>query len=143
MFVIRRSVRFSETDMAGVMHFSNYMRWMEDAEHAFWRALGLGVHMPDEAGAISWPRAAASCEYRAPARFEEEIELRVAVERIGGKSLVLVIDFHRDAQHIARGRMTTVCCRLSAEGFTSIEIPAPIRSALEQFAAQASPGGPA
>ena len=36
-FTIKRRVQFSETDMAGIMHFANYFRLMEEVEHAFLR----------------------------------------------------------------------------------------------------------
>ena len=39
-FSMTRSVTFAETDMAGILHFSNYFRYMEEAEHAFFRSLG-------------------------------------------------------------------------------------------------------
>ena len=42
-FQITRRVEFSETDLAGIMHFSNFFRFMESAEHAFWRSLGFSV----------------------------------------------------------------------------------------------------
>ena len=45
-FVITRRVQFVETDLAGVLHFSNYYRYMEEVECAFWRDRGLGVHSP-------------------------------------------------------------------------------------------------
>ena len=38
-----RTVEFSETDMAGIVHYSNFFRYMESAEHAFFRALGFSV----------------------------------------------------------------------------------------------------
>ena len=46
----RRRVEFSETDLAGIVHFSNYFRYMEAAEHEFFRSLGLSIHLErDEA----------------------------------------------------------------------------------------------
>ena len=45
-FQITRRVEFSETDMAGIMHFSNYFRFMETAEHAFFRSLGSRSRTP-------------------------------------------------------------------------------------------------
>jgi acyl-CoA thioesterase FadM len=39
-FSINRRVQFAETDMAGIVHFSNYFRWMEEVEHAFFRSVG-------------------------------------------------------------------------------------------------------
>jgi len=42
-FKLTRRVEFAETDMAGIMHYSNYFRFMETAEHAFFRSLGLSI----------------------------------------------------------------------------------------------------
>ena len=44
-FKVQRRVEFSETDMAGIMHYSNFFRFMETAEHAFYRDLGHSVVM--------------------------------------------------------------------------------------------------
>ncbi len=71
-FTYRRMVQFAETDMAGVMHFSNYFRLMEECEHAWWRSLGLTVYTTS-GPKISWPRVAASCEYVSPARLEDVV----------------------------------------------------------------------
>ena len=40
---IRRRIFFYEVDSAGIVHFSNYFRYMEEAEHALWRAAGLSI----------------------------------------------------------------------------------------------------
>ena len=44
-FVMRDIVQFSETDMAGIVHFSNFFRFMERTEHAFFRSLGLATRL--------------------------------------------------------------------------------------------------
>ena len=38
-YTITRRVEFSETDLAGIMHFTNYYRWMEICEHEFLRSV--------------------------------------------------------------------------------------------------------
>ena len=43
-FRCRQRVEFADTDMAGIVHFSNFFRYMERAEHEFLRSLGLSVH---------------------------------------------------------------------------------------------------
>jgi acyl-CoA thioester hydrolase len=43
-FITTHRVEFFETDLAGIVHFANYYRFMEQAEHAFFRALGLKIH---------------------------------------------------------------------------------------------------
>lgn len=130
-FQITRRVQFSETDMAGVMHFSNYLRWAEDAEHAFWRSLGMSVHQTQEDGsAISWPRVAVECQYAAPLRFEDEVELRVRVAEIGEKSLRFEIEFVLGRKRVATARTKAACCRVAGGQFRSVEIPPAIRAAL-------------
>jgi acyl-CoA thioester hydrolase len=131
-FRMTRRVLFSETDMAGVMHFSNYLRWLEDAEHAFWRSLGLSVHSVVGPQHFGWPRVAVSCEYAEPIRFEDEVELRLRVTRIGEKSLDFQVDFHCGGRRAAVARTTTVYCRVEPGGrFTPVPIPDWLRSRLE------------
>ena len=48
-FITTRRVEFADTDMAGIIHFANYYRYMEEAEHAMWRAAGLSIHDPADA----------------------------------------------------------------------------------------------
>ena len=74
-FQVEKRIEFSETDMAGIVHFSNFFRMMELAEHAFIRSLGFSVHMQVEQGEIGWPRVKVTCDYRKPLRFEEVLSL--------------------------------------------------------------------
>jgi YbgC/YbaW family acyl-CoA thioester hydrolase len=85
-FTTTRRVEFVETDAAGIVHFSAFFVYMEQAEHQLLRHLGLGVFLRDDEGEISWPRVSATCDYRGPARFEDEIQIEVTVERVGEKS---------------------------------------------------------
>lgn len=130
-YAIKRSVTFAETDLAGVMHFSNYFRWMEEVEHAWMRSLGMSVVQPHGGDTISWPRVHVSCEYFAPARFEDEFELKLQVTDLSEKSMTYEVLFFRDGQRIARGRAKAVCCRMRDGGrFESIAIPPDVRKNL-------------
>lgn len=124
-FVYHRRVQFAETDMAGIVHFSNYYRYMEEAEHAYLRSLGLSVMMTMPDGTvIGWPRVRSSCSYEAPARYQDEIEIRLNVSRKGVKSLTLDFEFWRDTTRLARGTLKTVCCIIAHnEPLKSIPIP--------------------
>lgn len=137
-----RRVAFSETDMAGVMHFSNYYRWMEDVEHEFWRSLGESVVIrPEELAELaadpahadahlSWPRVKTGCEYFAPARFEDDVELSFRVLNVGDKSYTFEVEFFHAGRRIARGETTAVCCTMKGGTFRSMAIPARIREKL-------------
>jgi acyl-CoA thioester hydrolase len=111
-----RTVEFSETDMAGIVHFSNFLRWMESAEHAFLRSLGQSVHARDESGVAGWPRVKVECEYFKPVRFEDVIEVILRVEEVRNRSVrygfrVRVAGALDDA---ARGMVVAVYARVDA-----------------------------
>lgn len=130
-FKTSRRVEFRETDMAGIVHFSNFFTWMEQAEHEVWRFLGLGVISNIEGHTISWPRVSAECSYRRALRFEEIIEVEIAIARIGTKSVTWVVRFFQAGQPVANGSITTVCCQIEhGQQPVSIDIPKPIREKL-------------
>ena len=118
-FSIKHRVQFSETDMAGIMHFSNYFRLMEEVEHAFFRSIGMSVMMQHEGMHIGWPRVAANCEYLGPARFEDELDVTLRVTRLGEKSFTYEVDFLLAGRKIALGKITSVCCLIEDAGARS------------------------
>ena len=130
-FTLHRRVQFAETDMAGIAHFSNYFRWMEEIEHAFFRSLGMSVIMRHGDGDITWPRVSVSCDYSGPVRFEDELDLRLRVAKVGGKSLVFEVDVMKGGERVALGKMTSVCCTIVDGTMRSVTIPADIRAKLE------------
>lgn len=135
----QRRVQFADTDMAGVVHFSNFFRYMEMAEHEFLRSLGLSVHGAIDGRTISWPRIRAECTYRAPAKFEEELDIHLVVREKRAKSLTY--DFHIYGNHkklVARGLITAVCTSIDpATGrFTSVPIPPSIDEKIEAAPAE-------
>ena len=86
-FTATRRVEFSDTDLAGIVHFSRFFIYMESVEHEFLRSLGTSVVTEYEGDRIGWPRMSASCDYKAPAFFEDELEIVLRIERKGNKSL--------------------------------------------------------
>jgi acyl-CoA thioester hydrolase len=86
-FSYQRLVEFADTDLAGIMHFSNFFRFVECAEHAFWRSLGYRVHTSNGADHQGWPRLEVSCKYHKPARFEQTLEINLRIEEIRTSSL--------------------------------------------------------
>ncbi|HZL34357.1 MAG TPA: thioesterase family protein [Tepidisphaeraceae bacterium] len=129
-FSINRRVQFSETDMAGIVHFASFFRWMEEVEHAFFRSRGLSVVMEYEGRHIGWPRVSAACEYFGPLRFEDELELRLRVTKIGDKSFNYEVDFLLAGRRVALGKLTAVCCEVAGGAMKSIPIPPSLREKL-------------
>src|SRR5262245_51460941 len=89
----RRRVEFVDTDMAGIVHFSNFFRWMESGEKDFLHARGLSFRMPWEGVPLGFPRVAASCDYLKPITFEDEIDIVVTLDRLGTKSVTYAFEF--------------------------------------------------
>jgi len=134
-FHVSRLVEFADTDMAGIMHFSAFFRFMEAAEHALLRSLGLSVYSTVEGEVVTFPRVAASCEYHSPARCEEELGIDVTVERVGTKSVTYVFAFSHVDRKVATGKMTSVCCRVPHGGVpVSIPIPDEVAAKLHKMA---------
>jgi acyl-CoA thioester hydrolase len=119
-FKVTRRVEFSETDMAGIMHFSNFFRFMETAEHAFLRSLGTSVALSGSAPGLCLPRVHASCDYRQPLRFEDEVEIHLMVARKSKRTLGYQFRFlrldHGARGEVARGALTVVCARRQPDG---------------------------
>src|SRR6516165_3512154 len=128
-FRTTRRVEFVDTDMARIVHFSNFFRFMESAEIDFLNALGLSVSMQTEEGKwIGFPRVSASCDYFKPAKFLDVVEITVRVETLGAKSVTYQFEFFKSGELLARGQITAVCCRtLPDHRLESMEIPPNIR----------------
>ena len=109
-FVLRRRVQFYELDSAGIVHFSNYFRYMEEAEHAFWRATGMSIAPPDSE--IGYPRVNVACDYHRPLRFEDEFEVRISVAAMAEKSMRYACVITCGETRIATGSITIVCVRV-------------------------------
>jgi len=146
-FQITRCVEFSETDMAGIMHFSNFFRFMEAAEHAFFRSLGSSVARSAFGPGPCLPRVHAECDYAVPLRFEDEVLVRLLVERKGRRSLTYQFRFSRldgsGPQEVARGRLTVASVALQADGtMKAVPLPKAIAAKIQQAPAAVLADGP-
>jgi YbgC/YbaW family acyl-CoA thioester hydrolase len=107
---------FADTDLAGIVHFARYVRWAEEAEHAFLRSLGLSVHTVQDGAVIGFPRAAVRCEYSRPIRFEDEVEVHIWVRRKGTRSLTYQFTISRGGEEAARGEIRAISCICHPDG---------------------------
>lgn len=110
-FSTERRVEFSDTDMAGFVHFTNYLRYMEETEYEFLRSLGLSVVMNDEIGTYGFPRRQAHCEYLFPARYHQVIRIDLQVASNDGKLLRYDFEIRHEDTLLATGYLQTTCVR--------------------------------
>ncbi len=133
-FRCSRRMEFVETDMAGIVHFSNFFRFMESAEVSFLQSMGLSVRFQDDDQMYSLPRVSASCDFQRPVRFEDIVEIAVTVAKLGRSSITYDFDFFHDGQPVANGSVTCVFCRvLAGNKLESIDIPPEFRAKLQAF----------
>ena len=126
-FRLTRRVQFHETDAAGIAHFSCFFRYMEEAEHALWRAAGLSIAPRD--AQVGFPRVAASFDFRRPLRFEDEFEVLLQVTKKSARSLSYRATVTRDGEVAARGTLTVACVtKAPGQPLRSTPIPPEIAS---------------
>ena len=122
-------VEFADTDMAGIVHFANFFRYMEVTEHAFLRSLGLSVHMRDGERTLGMPRVSASCDFTQPLRFEDRVEVHLRVREKKRKSVTYDFVFRKlngtPAVEVARGSLTVVCVVIDEHRGTLKAAPLP------------------
>jgi acyl-CoA thioester hydrolase len=70
----RLRVRYAETDRMGVVYYANYLVWFEVGRAEWLRQAGWSYREMEREG-IALPVIEAHCEYRAPARYDDEIEV--------------------------------------------------------------------
>src|SRR5229473_1069139 len=111
-FHTTRRIEFADTDMAGIVHFANFFRFMEAAEVEFLRSRGLSVSLNWEGKRIGLPRVSASCDFLRPVTFQDVLDVAVRVQSIGNKSITYSFEFSKGGEPIAKGQVTSVCCRV-------------------------------
>lgn len=113
IFQTQRRVEFRDTDAAGIVHFSVFFTYMEEAEHQLFRSIGLSVVSQIDGKTVSWPRVAAKCEYLKSIKFEQVVSIAVTIARLGNKSVTWDFEFTNDqGERVAHGSTTTVCCEI-------------------------------
>ncbi len=119
---LKRRVQFYETDAAGIVHFSWFFRYMEEAEHAMWRAAGLSIHGRDQD--VGFPRVSTSFDFHRPLRFEEEFEVWLRITAMTKRTMKYACVLTREDVTVATGSLTVACVRvLSDDRLAAVEIP--------------------
>jgi acyl-CoA thioester hydrolase len=129
-----RRVQFSETDLAGIAHFSAYFRFMEEAEHALWRAAGLSIGAAETTG--GWPRVSAAFDYKSPLRFEDEFDVVVRIAEVTRRSIRYGFTIMREDTLIGTGTMTAVCTKKEAGQLRAVDLPVDVIDRLRAAAGE-------
>ena len=98
----RVRVRYAETDQMGVVYHANYLVWFEVGRTEHMRSLGLDYKEMEREG-CGIAVVEATCRYRAPARYDDELTVRTRVTGARGP----VVKFGYEVVRVADG---TVLC---------------------------------
>jgi acyl-CoA thioester hydrolase len=130
-------VQFHETDAAGIVHFSCFFRYMEEAEHALWREAGLSIARGR--ANVGFPRVAAGFDFHRPLRFEDEFDVCIRIAAIDEKTIRYTCLLTRNDDKIATGTLTIICVSKRADGpMKAMAIPPEIADRFEVAAGDGS-----
>lgn len=132
-----RRVEFADTDTAGVVHFAAFFRYMEEAEHEFYRSLGESAYRWGAVGVAGMPRVSARCDFLRPLRYPEEVEIHLIVREKSSKAVGYEVVFRTEvgdsSVEVARGAMKVVYASRAhgAQEWVATDLPDPLREAIQ------------
>ncbi len=117
-------VYYEDTDMAGIVYYANYLKFIERARSEWVRSLGIdqGAMREDEGLVFAVRRLEA--DYIAPAKFDDELTVRTAQRAVTGARLVLWQEVLRGEEILFQAEVTVVCVN---EAGHAARLPANIR----------------
>jgi acyl-CoA thioesterase FadM len=107
-FIYTRRVTFPEADPAGIAHFSNFARWVEEAEAAFWREHAVAASSNSGGVLRGFPKVVFTIRFRSPVRFDDEIAIGLRPEVLPASVVKWHFSIRRGETLCASGEMTVV-----------------------------------
>ena len=107
--------KYYETDQMGIVHHSNYIRWMEEARMDAMSQFGISYRSMEEGGIIS-PVVSVSCQYKSMVHFDDTVQIQVKVIKYNGVRLDLEYEMTDKESGELRTRGTSTHCFLDREG---------------------------
>lgn len=136
-FVHHRTIEFHETDAAGLVHFSNYFRYAEAAEHALYRAIDYPMMKRESSSFYGWPRVRAQAKYSAPLDSGDVLRIELWITEIKDKAIEWAFRIEREHDQVlaAKGSFATMHVHIDAltRDMKSMPIPEVLRERLTPF----------
>jgi len=131
-FHYRRRIYWFDTDVAGIIHYTSYFRYMEEAETEFMHSLGVDPLKATRADGIGVPRVHASCDFLRPVTAGDMLDIELRVFLKGRASLGYSFTFRHEGEVVARGKLIGVCVKEGPDGkMESVPLPPRLAGALE------------
>ena len=103
IYTYYRRAQYHETDQMGIIHHSNYVKWMEEARIGYMDQMGFTYKKVEEMGVIS-PVVEISVTYKKQVFFDDDIQIRVSIRKYNGISL----EFNYEFFNTTRNEICTV-----------------------------------
>ncbi len=134
-FTCRRRIEFSETDAAGLFHFSGYFRLMEFAEAAFFRQLGWPLLEQRQNNSFGFPRIHAQAKFIRPLIFEDEVCIQLNINSLESSRIHYGFRFEKEKNCVARGEMSVVYVVKNSEdaALSPTHLPADLTKILQDL----------
>ncbi len=125
-------VYYEDTDLAGIVYYANYLKFIERARSEWVRTLGVDQRRLKAEQGIVFAVRRVEADYLRPALFDDVLEVLTEVQGITGARIVLSQEVRRGAERLFTATVTLVC--LTAEG-AAARLPPDLRSRLDTHAA--------
>jgi acyl-CoA thioester hydrolase len=132
-FVHRLRVRYNECDLQGHVFNANYVGYFDVTLTELWRE-AFGSYEALTAEGLDMVVAEVAVRFRTPARFDDELEIALEVERLGNTSMVSAIAIARGGETLAEGRIVHIFVRADRLG-EKVPIPDHVRRTLGRYTA--------
>ncbi|MEP5761618.1 MAG: tol-pal system-associated acyl-CoA thioesterase [Litoreibacter sp.] len=121
-------VYYEDTDLAGIVYYANYLKFIERARSEWVRELGVDqVEMKDQQGMV-FAVSRVEADYKSPARFDDVLCVETKLERVTAARIVLHQCVLREDKVLFDSLITLVC--ISNDGMP-LRIPADIRQMMQ------------
>ena len=101
-------VYYEDTDMAGIVYYANYLRYIERARSDWVREIGVDQNAMREDGLVFAVRRV-EADYLSSARFDEELQVETSVQQVTGARLVMEQVVKRGEERLFEALVTIVC----------------------------------
>ncbi|MCX8196385.1 MAG: acyl-CoA thioesterase [Acidilobaceae archaeon] len=135
-------VYWSDTDAAGIAHFSNFFRWCERTEEELFRSK-LGPLPQLLESRIAFPRVKASCTYSFPLFLHDELRVDVMEILLGEKSITYRYEIFNESKGVRAAECEIVVVAVDLSAMRSVRVPEQMRELLLSLGAKEKQKGPA
>ena len=117
-------VYYEDTDLAGIVYYANYLRFIERARSEWVRGLGIDQTRLKEDEGIVFAVRRVEADYLSPARFDDELSVETIVEAVSGARIQLKQDVRRGGEVLFSALVTLVALTETGQ---PVRLPANIR----------------